>query len=849
MTEVEYVLDKFDEHFSSMREKKILLHGSRNYAEAILKRYGMYYHFIGIMSMDPLEGSSWQGLPVFREEDLQNAGIDLVILTERVKYAEAAFRSIRRICRKNNIRIYNMYGLDEFQIHYEAETFKSPGKEEALQICGPYDVIAFEVMDVIFPATARQAEMIPIEMFSGLIRELRSRGKTIRFSLRKSFPEEEQIRALKAFGFLGEEAEELIHRTGEDLSFRSLKESAPGKKIVYFGQGLVNEFILPRCYGIDTVLFVGRTVLERLRPNRTVSEPSFFSHDLQERLLKEIQGHDVISFDVFDTLLLRKTLYPRDVYELTEQRARETGYLVEGFATARARVEDNTPCSTLDQIYEELADLYSWDQETEETLKSMELSVERMVLAPRAALVEVFQHALRQGKRVVLTSDMYLPEAVLRKILDEKGVRGYEKIFVSCDYSQEKQRGLYKQLLTMCGEPDHILHIGDDADADGKAANELGISSFIIPSSVSLAQIHGWLRSIETTSTLMERCLLGLTVSRLFADPFQSPNPWNLPIRERMVHIGNSIIGPLVTGHMCWLIRKLRAERYDNVLFFARDGWLPLKIYERIRERLSLPQGNYYYANRHSAFLCCADSEAQAEYFAEMDQPYRLDTEQLLKRVFMIPEAQILPRAREELNTEYIERHQPLIHEIAERARMGYLRYSEKLGLRKGDRIAAVDFIAAGSTQKFLSAALPYTFRGFYYGSWSDRNNETKQIEYYLSGNNPALLREYIDLESFFSSPEPAVNYMNEQGVPVFQEECRSRQLLRDLEAVWETAESFAQQFFDLFYQEGEEIAPALIEEMYAADPDLGINLPAFDDWYQMEIKKRPIGGTTEGEG
>ena len=90
MTEIEYVLDRFDDHFSAMREKRLVLHGSRNYAEAILERFGPHYHFVGVMSMDPLEGTSWHGLPILREEDLETGKIDMICSALTVTEERAA---------------------------------------------------------------------------------------------------------------------------------------------------------------------------------------------------------------------------------------------------------------------------------------------------------------------------------------------------------------------------------------------------------------------------------------------------------------------------------------------------------------------------------------------------------------------------------------------------------------------------------------------------------------------------------------------------------------------------------------------------------------------------------------
>ena len=839
MTEVEYVLSNFNGHFSSMRDKRILLHGSRNYAESILRRFGDEYRFVGVLSMDPLEGESWNGLPIFREEDLSGDRIDLVILTERVKYEEAAFLAIRRSCRNHHIGIRNMYGLDEFALHLDACSAEPLCLNDALQKSHPYDIVSFEVMDTLFPAVMGQVGF-PNKLFLELIPALRAMRKELRFSLRKSFPEEEQIRALKEYGFLASERE-LIRRRGEDLSFRTLKESEPGKKILYFGSGLVNEVFLPRCYGIDSVRFMERSILgfDSRLPDQMAPKTAPYSPGQRDAVLDQIRRHSVISFDVFDTLLIRKTLYPRDVYLLTEQKVRDAGIRAEGFAASRAWFENDMPLCTLDDIYEVLAERYAWDPETEKRVKRMELDVERAVLGPRLAVVELMDYALREGKRVVLTSDMYLPEPVLRELLAEKGIGGFEKILVSCDCGRSKLYGLYSLLSEYGGNAGEILHVGDDPVADGSAPKELGIDSIVVRSPLSLAKCCSWSDAVSAAVTLVERCLLGMVVNRLFSDPFQDPDLRKLPITERMRCMGSNVIGPLIVGHTCWLIRKLASGRFDGVLFFARDGWLPLKIYEKIRGDLSLPPGTYFLANRRAAFFCCADEGSQADRMAEVGRSNGLTTNQLLERAYMIPREKQFPRDDGELDAEYIEKHMPIIHEIAERSRRGYRRYAEQLGLCAGGIYAVVDFIAAGTTQRAFSQTLPFSLHGLYYGTYSHEGSDESPIEVYFRGENPELLRTYLDLETFFSSPEPSLDRISEQGTPVFQKENRSEEDLLLLRTAWDAAESFAKEFFDLFYMTGEEIPPRFIEEMYAAEACLGLDRPVIDDWLQIPLRKR----------
>ena len=82
MTELEYVIGRFDEKFHGFCGKRILLHGSREYAEGILKAFDPLYGFLGVMTFDPV-GESFCGKPVFGSDRLTELKPDLIILTCR----------------------------------------------------------------------------------------------------------------------------------------------------------------------------------------------------------------------------------------------------------------------------------------------------------------------------------------------------------------------------------------------------------------------------------------------------------------------------------------------------------------------------------------------------------------------------------------------------------------------------------------------------------------------------------------------------------------------------------------------------------------------------------------------
>ena len=841
MTELEYVIANFPGRLSAFCGKRIVLHGSRNYAEAIIDNFAGSFNFIGVMSLDPLDGGYFHGLKVVSASDLPGLDIDVVILTERIKYEINAFRSIRRVCQEHKIAIYNMYGLDEFSVHHEAENAKALSLPEAEHLCNRYDIIAFEVMDLIVGFSLGMTDVSLREYFYDLIAYLRKQGKILKFSLRKSFPSELQIEALKTCGLLLDEESEIIHRNGEDLSFRELREKAPGQKILYFGYGLANEFILPRCYGIDTCRFIADSDSLHMIPlkKEIKQEKKMVSFSLK-RIKEQIAEKELISFDIFDTLLTRKTLYPRDVFRLVEKKAILEGCNAQGFASARIRAEEDQPAYDFNQIYDWLEDYFNWTGDITQKIRKLELDTEKEMLIPRTEVVELLRFAIEAGKKVVLTSDMYFSADILDRILNGCGISGYDKIFVSCDVKKSKHTGLYGELLRLCDDVEKILHIGDNPAADGSVCEAFGIDSIVIPSTIELARTRGWEKSIQTAASLMDRCLLGLIISKIFRDPFQNPNLAECSIEQKAWRFGNSVIGPLAAGHLTWLIRRIREENLAGVLFLARDGWLCYNIYQNIQQRFKLPESVYYYANRHAAFLGCADFRRENTEFINSGYLERMSAEEMLQCVYMIPREEILLRTEEENDTDYIERHMKWICKTAEKARKGYIRYSERHGLEPGNSYAVYDFISIGRTQHYLSKFLPFKLKGFNFWKYTSVQPIDSNVEYYLQGDNLLLMQTFIEyLEPFFSSSEPSQCCMSEQGEPNFMEEHRSMQELREVKSVLEAAEAFGKEFLRLFYQEGQSISPQLIEEIYASEEFYLAKPTIYDDWVGFPFSKR----------
>ena len=69
----------------------------------------------------------------------------------------------------------------------------------------------------------------------------------------------------------------------------------------------------------------------------------------------QIRSHEIISFDIFDTLIMRKTFNPLDVFEIVGSKARRLGLVFEDFFGLRRKAEMENPIQEVNlyEIYDE----------------------------------------------------------------------------------------------------------------------------------------------------------------------------------------------------------------------------------------------------------------------------------------------------------------------------------------------------------------------------------------------------------------------------------------------------------------------------------------------------------------
>ena len=147
-----------------------------------------------------------------------------------------------------------------------------------------------------------------------------------------------------------------------------------------------------------------------------------------------------------------------------------------------------------------------------------------------------------------------------------------------------------------------------------------------------------------------------------------------------------------------------------------------------------------------------------------------------------------------------------------------------------------MDFVAAGTTQQLLQRFVPFELSGYYFAAPEYSEDQPEEIRYCYDGGDSFFRRQFIEMESLMTSPEPSLDGFSEEGEPVFAEEIRSPETLSRVKKAQDELIAFAETWLELFY-DGIRIRPEFAAALYAAEGVHEIEHTAFDDWLKKEWK------------
>ncbi|WP_257906136.1 glycosyltransferase, family 4 [Campylobacter lari] len=311
--------------------------------------------------------------------------------------------------------------------------------------------------------------------------------------------------------------------------------------------------------------------------------------------------YELFSFDIFDTLIAR-SVDSKMVFRKMKDKMNAYCFpnqLVENFDLIRIQTEqyfyqnicrEDYEDVSIDEIYNTIQCNYSLSNEQKNILLKLEIDAEKEVIYPIEQNIFLVEKLVSESKRVVLISDMYLPENVIREILLRfSSVFKKIPIYVSCDHNCKKNNGkLFKKILELEQiEPAKWMHYGDNWNGDYLQASQLGINVFFYKNTFTANEIFALEKDYFNPSI---QAFVGISRKIRAENTFSS-----------LKEIGISYGGPLLLPYVYWILNTAVKNNIRTLYFVARDGYILKKIADILieKERLNIST-KYIYGSREA---------------------------------------------------------------------------------------------------------------------------------------------------------------------------------------------------------------------------------------------------------
>lgn len=515
----------------------------------------------------------------------------------------------------------------------------------------------------------------------------------------------------------------------------------------------------------------------------------------------------VISFDLFDTLLLRPLSRPEDLFLLLDpEYASASG---SGVPFSRMRIEaerearrnagdkDAAEDVTLAEIYACMGQLFGLPETVRSRMLQRELELEYRLICPRRAGKELFETACASGKTVILVSDMYLPRTALEKMLRKCGIRGYSQLFLS---SEERKRkgtgGLFRKVLSFC-PGQKVLHIGDSWECDVVSAERCGIRTLFFPKTVEVyegriedcptGRCHSMGRTFfpemeRSAEPLPLRCAEALAANRLFDDPYRPFHPGS-DFHVSPFLTGYAVLGRYLLGLSVWLKQRFEVYGVRKAVFLLRDGALAAAALPVLFSEKELPEIHLLPVSRRALLPVLLETKAEwlsppvepcahtplslCELFSFAMEPVRSDDlAAVIRNGGLRPESRFpdADSCRVFLNWFY----EHLYHRESHRKAASLTERFYREHLQSGT--AVFDLGCSGRLLLGLARCTGHPFSAFYLYEDADISSCLRaagafSIETFLDAApaGPALIREHL----FSSDGQPLTGFREEAGTPV----------------------------------------------------------------------------------
>lgn len=339
--------------------------------------------------------------------------------------------------------------------------------------------------------------------------------------------------------------------------------------------------------------------------------------DSMERIVKAVLAFKPVeqdlptlySFDIFDTLISRRVLAPEGIFYRVQERIQQSDvrfpkYLEKRYPFIRHNAELNMReyynrskternderCEIqLDEIMKRMQTLYELTDEQTALLRRWEIEAELEDVLPLEKPIARVKELLAAGETVILISDMYLPEDVIRQMLERA-----DPVLAKLPLYLSSQRGYQKSARTLFMEvykdysPDYRfgswIHTGDNLNSDIKNPRTLNIET--IPA--HRTEFNAYEAALAEALQSYDGYLIAASMAR-----FREEHP---SMQDQFAY---SYISLLFVPYVHWAMNSSKAHGKKNVYLIARDGHQLKRIADVVNKAEGLGLNTkYVYASR-----------------------------------------------------------------------------------------------------------------------------------------------------------------------------------------------------------------------------------------------------------
>ena len=495
--------------------------------------------------------------------------------------------------------------------------------------------------------------------------------------------------------------------------------------------------------------------------------------DSKEKLIKKLMKYDVISFDIFDTLITRLLFDPDDIFEIVERRLvgiplKESIYDMRKNAELEARKQLKKDVN-IDEIYTMLGKLYNYDEKDINSIKWVEVDTELKLTYPRKDMLDVLKTLMDNGKKVILVSDMYLTIEIIKKMLDKCGYKEkihYKKIFLSNEKNRRKDDESLWNYVRILYANLKFIHVGDNIHSDYNVPTKMGLKAINIDNPREALRKTKYCDGINynlENRTIEDSLFLGYIFNaQIFNSPFSSSV-------DSLEKISKTFISPIIFDYLKFLNENSKED--DILLFLAREGYFLEKLYDEYCNIFSKHKNKSYYflASRRAVISSTFEKVEDIEH--ALDRDYNGNLKNFIEKTFDIEYKDDnrdikLPDDKDFVISK-IKRYYDLIISKSLQYKDNYMSYISSLFDYKKDHYIIVDLGYSGTIQYHLSKMLNKDLKGLYLTNSDSVKKFTKDnilmFDFDINKNDlyKKIYHYSLILEYFLSAPYGQLQYFD----------------------------------------------------------------------------------------